>query len=178
VTETRQAFADEIDAFGPAAFHTLALALCEQKHPQPLDVVLAVLKLSAHDAEVLYSYREALVQAARTATPAQKDDLRRALSLVWEGCYPLEKDVAFELARIAFAMSAAEDALRYSEESLRVYGETAPSRLMEAYSLAMLGRPDGALRSAERALALDPGFAPAAELLERLRGARPRGTRG
>jgi hypothetical protein len=168
--ETRRAFADEIDGFGPGEFHTLAVALCEQKEPQPLELVLAVLKLSCFDAEVLYSYREALVRAARGASPAQKQELRRVLALVFEGFYPLQRDVAFELARISFAMSEAADALRYSEESLRLRGEGAPALLMRAYSLAMLGRKEEALQGAERALAVEPGFAPALELLERLRG--------
>src|SRR5262245_12392827 len=170
VPETRLAFANEIDGFGPGEFHTLAVALCEQKHPQPLDVVLSVLKLSCFDAEVLYSFREALVTAARGASPVQKAELRRVLALVWEGFYPLQKDLAFELARISFAMSEGEDALRYCRESLRLFGESAQALVMQGYGLAMLGRAAEAVASAERALAVDPGFTPATELLDRLRG--------
>jgi hypothetical protein len=170
LAETRQAFRDATSGFSPGDFHTLAVAMCEQKHPQPLDVMLSVLKLAAFDAEVLYSYREALVAAARSATPVQKEELRRALALVWDGFYPLHKDVALELARISFAMSDGEDALRYCRESLRLFGESPPTLVMQGYSLAMLGRAGEAVRGAQRALALQPGFTPAAELLERLGG--------
>lgn len=170
--ETRRAFTDEIDGFGPGEFHTLAVSMCEQKHPQPLPVILAVLKLSAFDAEVLYSYREALVEASRGAMPTQKEELRRTLALAWDGFYALQKDLAFELARISFAMSEADDALRYCQESRRQFGESARTLLMQAYSHAMLGRVEEALHEAERALALEPDFTPAAELLQRLRSAR------
>jgi hypothetical protein len=168
--ETRQAFRDATAGFSPGDFHTLAVAMCEQKQPQSLEVMLSVLKLSAFDSEVLYSYREALVAAARGATPPQKEELRRALARVEEGFYPLQKDVPFELARISFALSEGSDALRYCQESRRMFGESARTLVMEAYSLAMLGRGAEALRSTERALAADPGFTPAAELLERLKG--------
>ena len=140
LAETRQAFHDATGGFGPGDFHTLAVAMCEQKPPQPLDVMLSVLKLAAFDAEVLYSYREALVAAARGARPAQQEELRRALARVWEGFYSLHKDVPFELARISFAMSQAEDALRYCQESLRLFGESAQTLVMQGYGCAMLGR--------------------------------------
>jgi hypothetical protein len=170
LVETRQAFHDATGGFGPGDFHTLAVAMCEQKPPQPLDVMLSVLKLSAFDAEVLYSYREALVAAARGARPAQQEELRRALARVWEGFYPLHKDVPFELARISFAMSQAEDALRYCHESLRLFNETPQTLVMQGYCFAMLGRAAEAVRAAGRALELDPAFTPATELLDRLRG--------
>ena len=53
--------------------------------------------------------------------------------------------------------------------SRRLFGESARTLVMEAYSLAMLGRPAEAVLAAERAQAAEPGFTPAAELLERLR---------
>lgn len=168
LTETRQAFQDQIDDFGPAEFFTLVKSLCDTYESPPLEMLLAILKLCDGDAEVVYVFRDLLVKRAREAGPVQRQDLRRVLARAWEGFYPLHKDLAFQLARICIAMSEAGDALRYCEASRRVFGDSHLTELMMAYCHCMQGRNVEGLRCAEQALALQPDYAPALELKTRL----------
>jgi hypothetical protein len=168
LTETRQAFQDQIDDFGPAEFFTLVKSLCDTYESPPLELLVAILKLCDGDAEVVYVFRDLLVKRAREATPVQRQDLRRLMARAWDGFYPLHKDLAFQLARISIAMSEPGDALRYCEASLRVFGDSHLTELMMAYSHCMQGRNADGLRCAERALALQADYAPALELKARL----------
>jgi hypothetical protein len=167
--ETRQAFHDSVDGFGPSEFFTLVKGICSTYASPPLDTLLALLSLCAGDVEVFYVYREALVAHAREATAPQRRELRRALSQAWDGYYPLHKDLAFELARISIALKEPEDARRYCDESLRLFGRTHETLVMLAFSHTLLGQFADAERVVEESLALKPDSAPALDLRARLR---------
>jgi hypothetical protein len=171
LAETRHAFTAEIDHFGPVPFFTLVKSLMHDMPAPPLDVLLAVLELSEWDAEVIYAYCDPLRAHARTADAERRRQVRRALAAAWDGFYPLHKDLAFELARISVALSEHEDARRYCQESLRLFGPTHGTLLVLAWCHTLLGDYDEGVRVVEEALALKPDSAPALELRERLRHA-------
>jgi SAM-dependent methyltransferase len=169
--ESLQAFHDHVDGFGPAEFFTLVRSICTTLAAPPLDTVLALLRLCAGDVEVFYVYREVLLAHAREATAPQRRELRRALAEAWEGYYPLHKDLAFDLARISMAMKEPEDARRYCDESLRLFGRRHETLLMLAFSHTLLGHFALARPLAEESLALRPDSEAARDLVARLQHA-------
>jgi hypothetical protein len=171
LAETRQAFQAEVDGFGPGEFFTLVKGIMKDLSSPSLDVVLALLRLCEDDPEVLYVYSDVLREHARNASPAQKREILRAMRQTWEGFYPLHKDLAFDLARLAIALGAAADARAYCEHSLRLFGRTHAILLMLAYSHCLEGRYAEGLRVLEDALALDPDSPAALDLRARLQRA-------
>jgi len=169
--ETRHAFHAETDDFGPTEFFTLVKSICQNFAAPPPDVLLALLKLCGADPEVLYIYRDVLVAHARQANDAQRQELRRTLKAAWDGFYILHRDMAFELARISIALSEPEDARRYCEESLRLFGRTHATLVMLALSHSLLGDYGEGLRVVDDALALKPDSEPALDLKARLQRA-------
>lgn len=168
LAQTRHAFHAEVDGFGPGEFFTLVKGIMKDLSSPSLDVVLALLRLCQHDPEVLYVYSDVLREHARHASPAQKREILRALRETWEGFYPLHKDLAFDLARVAIALGAGDDACVYCEQSLRLFGRKYPTLLMLAFGHSLAGRYGEGLRVVEEALALDPASSAALDLRARL----------
>jgi hypothetical protein len=174
LAETRHAFQAEVEDFGPGEFSALVKGIMKGLPSPSLDVVLALLRLCDDDPEVLYVYSAVLREHAREASPAQAREIVRALQRAWDGFYPLHKDLAFDLAGIAIALGAADDARAYCEHSLRLFGRKHATLLMLAYSHALKGRFGESLRVVEEALALDPGSPAALDLRARLQRAPDR----
>lgn len=174
LAETRHAFEAEVDHFGPVPFFTLMKSVMRDMPAPPLDVLLALLELCEEDPEVLYAYGDVLRAHARTASAAQRQELRRALGRAWDGFYPLHKDLPFELARISVALSEHEDARAYCRESLRLFGPTHGTLLVLAYCHALLGEYGEGLKVVDEALALKPDSEPALDLRARLKRAPAR----
>jgi tetratricopeptide (TPR) repeat protein len=154
--ETQLAFRQAQEDFGPADYHALVFGLREQNATLPLLVILAQLRLGAWDYELVFSWREQLLKLAPQAPPWQQADLADALERVWEEYYPIQRDLAFELARIFVVLKRPEQAIRFSQESLRSHGPHYLTYLSIGYSCVLLGRHAEAIGWLDRSLELNP----------------------
>lgn len=167
--ETRLAFRQSQEDFGPADYHALVFGLREQNATVPLQAILAQIRLGGWDYELVFSWREPIIKLAPQAPPWQQADLADALERVWEEYYPIQRDLAFELARMFVVLKRPEQALRFCHESLRSHGPHYLTYLSIGYSCVLLGREAEAVDWIERSLALQPDNAAAASLLDGLR---------
>ena len=172
--EARLAFRRSQEDFGPADYHALVFGLRQQNATVPLQSILAQIRLGGWDYELVFSWREQLVKLAPEAPAWQQADLADALERVWEEYYPIQRDLAFELARIFVVLKRPEQALRFGHESLRTHGPHYLTYLSMGYSCVLLGREAEAVSWIDRSLEVKPDNAPAtslrASLLKRLPG--------
>jgi len=174
LADLRLAFAEEIDSFGPGEYYHLSYAL-NKEHPQPsLDVLLSLFRLGGWDAELVSAWGGRVAKLVRESQPYQREELRRGLRRAMENYFPLHDNAPLALASIAVTINAADEAIEFAQESLRVFGQSAPALAIKAVAHAALGQRDQALRCAEMALALQPDNAPARQLKERLTVPRQR----
>jgi tetratricopeptide (TPR) repeat protein len=172
--ETRLAYRQAMEDFGPADYHALVFSLRDKCPTLPLTAILAQLRLGCWDYELVLSWREEIVKQAAQAPPWQQADLADALERVWEEYYPIQRDLAFELARILVVLKRPEAAIRFAEESLRSHGPHYLTYLSIGYSCTLLGRDADAIGWLDKSIALQPDNRPALELraslVKRLRG--------
>ncbi|KDO25408.1 hypothetical protein SPRG_09350 [Saprolegnia parasitica CBS 223.65] len=118
-------FDDGLVSFGPNDFFMMQKCLKEDAKPPSLKGVLALLKLSFYDADLLYKFRDVLLDQSPTAPPKVKVDVRHCLSQTWKHYYQLDKDkdIAFEIGRVFYGMREYYDALTYYTASLDEMGK-------------------------------------------------------
>ena len=80
-----------------------------------------------------------------------REDLLAIADLVWRSYYHLgeREDLAFQLGVLALELGAHEDALRYCDESVALYGPDAHTSYNRALALRALRRLDEALTAVE-----------------------------
>lgn len=162
--ETRAAYAREIDGFGPGEYFHLSYSLRKEHASPSLEVLLAAFKLGDWDPEMVVACRQVLTQKSKGAPLWFKQELSRGLDLAWERVFPLHRNFAMDLAWIALASDQARQAIRFAEESLRLFGTTAIGLAVIGLAYATLGDNASALSYAERALQLEPGNKAAQQL--------------
>lgn len=157
-TETRRAHAEAIERLGPDDFFVIKKAIERSHREWTAQEILAWIRMSGYDFNITFGCLPALWALAPGADPALRSALRRAVHEVWESYFPIgeQRDLAFSLAALLFAMDYYDDAITFYERSVALYGPTA----MTAYHLALcharLHRAAPALASVEEALAIDP----------------------
>jgi tetratricopeptide (TPR) repeat protein len=167
--ETRLAFRRSQEDFGPADYHALVFGLRQQNATVPLQSILAQIRLGSWDYELVFSWRDQLVKLAPEAPAWQQADLADALERVWEEYYPIQRDLAFELARLFVVLKRPEQALRFGQESLRTHGPHYLTYLSMGYSCVLLGREAEAVSWIDRSLELKPDNSAATSLRTSLR---------
>lgn len=154
--ETRRAFRQSQEDFGPADYHSLVFSLRDQNATLPLAAILAQLRLGGWDYELVFSWREEIVKLAPQAAAWQQADLADALERVWDEYYPIQRDLAFELARIFAVLKRPQEVMRFAQESLRTHGPNALTYLSLGYACVLLGRDADAIEWLDRSLELKP----------------------
>lgn len=162
-SETRQAYEDAVERFGPDDFFILKRGLENVCASLSLEQILAHLKLSGWDARTLLDCSQVLLERLDSSSDAAREDIHHAVQRVWDLYFPIgeEEDLPFVLGMLLYQISYYPEALTYFEHSLRLHGTTAATSYnlgMCYYGLRQIG---AALRYVEEALALDPGFEPA-----------------
>ncbi len=175
--ETALAFREEQDSFSPADYYALVHGLRSSQQDAPLEVLLAQIRLGGHDYELVFSWRDVLAKRATEAPAWLQAELGETLERVWDEYFPMQRDLAFEIARILLAAKRPERALFFCRESLRLAGPHALTFLSAGYACALLGRDAEALAYLEQSLALDATSVASRNLrdqLERRLGIAPR----
>jgi tetratricopeptide (TPR) repeat protein len=161
--ETRLAYETAIEQGGPDDFFTLRSALEAHSEDLTLPQVLAYLRLSGWDAEIMGFCLTAIVKQLDQASPPEREELYWAIQQVWDGYYPIgeDNDLALNLATLLFALGYYRDALGYIQHSLRLRGPDAGVIHNAGMCHYYLRELDTALECFNQALALDPALATA-----------------
>jgi tetratricopeptide (TPR) repeat protein len=171
--ETRQAYAETIDKFGPDDFFTLKEAFGELYEALTLEQIIAFLRLSCWDYKRFRECLPALKHYLPEMTGSQKRQLHDAIVNMWDCYLPIgeESDLAFELGTFLLEMEFHQEALEFLQRSVDQYG-IAPGT---AYNMAVcyysLNQLDQALEHVNQALKLDRKFAEAKALRKGLESA-------
>ncbi|OQR87564.1 hypothetical protein ACHHYP_08517 [Achlya hypogyna] len=122
---TALVYDDGLVSFGPNDFFVMQKSLKEDAKPPSLKGVLALLKLSFYDADLLYKFRDVLLDQSPTAPLKVKADVRLCLSETWKHYYQLDKDkdIAFEIGRVYYGMREYYEALAFYTASLDEMGK-------------------------------------------------------
>jgi hypothetical protein len=162
--EARLAFEESVNAFGPAAYLKLLQDIRKDWQQPSLEALAALLRLCAWDHQILVTWSEALRKQLSAAPEALKLELLAALRHVWDNFFPMQEDLAFELAGFCLIMKEPRDALFYCGESLRFFGERALTHFRAGLAHGLLAQLPEAVASMDKALALNPALASAREM--------------
>lgn len=162
--EARHEFEETINSFGPAAYVKILQDLRKDWKEPTLEALAALLRLCAWDQEILVSWREPIKAQLAAAPDSLKLELVSALRHVWDNFFPMQQDMAFELAGFCLIMKEPREALFYCQESLRLYGEHHMTHFRAGLAHGLLAEMPEAVACMDKALALNPGHASAREM--------------
>jgi tetratricopeptide (TPR) repeat protein len=164
--ETRLAFDDAIESRGPDDFFDLKGGFGQTWDDLTLEHLLAWVRLSGWDANVLLDAWPTLMKHAGSAAGIFRVDIYRAVHEVWQRYFPLReaRDLAFHLGVLLCEIDCHEDALPFFHESVAAYGPNPATVFNIGLCLYQLGHLKEALQQVDRALADAPEFEPAVEL--------------
>ena len=122
--ETRLAYADALDRFGPEDLSFLAEGIERAASQLGVAELVALLRLSGWDAFTLLGVAGHLREQAAEADPAAQDGLREALLKTYERHFPVpgEDDLPFMIGVLLFELEDYEDAIDFFEASLELHG--------------------------------------------------------
>jgi tetratricopeptide (TPR) repeat protein len=161
--ETRLAFTQHICQGGPDDFFVLKRFIQTNARHLSVQQLLAYLRMSGWDAANFWGCYEAFMQHAGSAQEPLRQEIAYMVEAVWHVYYPLgeERDLAFALGQLLYAIEYDAEAIIYLQHSLRLYGDDAGT----LYNLAMcsyhLGQLPQALQFLVQALRVDPAYQPA-----------------
>lgn len=161
--ETHQAYAAAIEQFGPDDFFTLKKGVEKTYDTMTLPQILALLRLSGWDANILLGCFPTLLDRVDSLSERERQALYEAIRQVWETYFPIgeKRDLAFFLGMLLYGMAYYSEALGYFQHSLQFYGPDAST----AYNIGMchycLQQLEVAGACVDQALELDAAFEPA-----------------
>jgi hypothetical protein len=143
--------------------------------PITLRSAIGILRTFGHDSRWLGMLLPGIMRASARMDMTLREDLVRAVWHAWANTYPIgeEGDRSLAMGLLLFelkfraAMPEGAEATAYLESSMERYARDAPTLFDRALCDYISGDLDGADGWASEALAADPGFAPARQLLVR-----------
>jgi tetratricopeptide (TPR) repeat protein len=168
--ETELAYTEAIEHWGPDDYSTLLRRFEDHFAEMTLEEILATLRWSGWDSDLLMNAYSALMAQVETASPPLQNEVAWIIQQVWETRYVLaqEDELAFNLGMLLYAMGRPADALTFFEHSLRLNPHAAGALFNQGICLVNLRQDAQAKESFERALALDPNLIQAREMLDQL----------
>jgi tetratricopeptide (TPR) repeat protein len=123
-SETRAAYEDAIDRFGPGDLAILTEAVENAADQLSVEAIVALLRLSGWDASTLHNVLAPLLDQAAGADPATQEDLRFALFETYDRHFnvPGDADLPFAIGLLLFELQDYEDAIEFFEASLEQHG--------------------------------------------------------
>ncbi|HEV2862322.1 MAG TPA: tetratricopeptide repeat protein [Pyrinomonadaceae bacterium] len=169
--ETRQAYEEAVEKFGPDDFFTLKEGVAGVYDSLSPGQLLAFLRLSGWDhrrfLECLHVFKRHLPELDET----RKRELGRAVRSVWDAYLPIgeEEDLAFHLGTLLLEMESYAEALEFLQHSEDLYGPEPGTAYNMAVCCHGLRQTAKALEHVNRALELDADFDAARALRIKLR---------
>jgi tetratricopeptide (TPR) repeat protein len=166
VSATCSAFDQVMSRVGPDDHFALKKGLEKLYALLSLDELLAYIRLSGYDANIVRGCAPAMVEQLPTATEAHKRDLDQVIQQAWEMYYPIgeERDLASSLGELRLAMSDYAGAFEFFEHALELEGPTSQTLYYLAVCHLRLRQWGVALDVVQRALELEPSSLPARAL--------------
>ena len=124
-TETRAAYEDAIERFGPGDLAILSEGVENAADQLSVEAIVALLRLGGWDASTLHNVLAALLDQAAGADPATQEDLRHALFETYDRHFsvPGDPDLPFAIGLLLlFELQDYEDAIEFFEASLEEHG--------------------------------------------------------
>jgi hypothetical protein len=123
-TETRAAYDDAIERFGPGDLAILSEAVEGAADQLPVEAIVALLRLGGWDASALHNVLATLLDQAAGADPATQEDLRHALFETYDRHFnvPGDADLPFAIGLLLYELEDYEDAIEFFEASLEQHG--------------------------------------------------------
>lgn len=174
--ETRQAYDEAVEKFGPDDFFTLKEGVARAYDSLSPGQLLAFLRLSGWDykrfLECLHVFKGHLPELDET----QRRELGEAVRRVWDAYLPIgeEEDLAFHIGTLLLEMEFYDEAHEFLQHSVALYGAEAGTLYNMAVCCHGLRQTAKALEYVESALELDPEFDAARSLRIRLQSAAVR----
>lgn len=164
--ETRLAFDQAIEHFGPDDFYTLRRGLHDQLGQLDIGQLLALVRLSGCDPRVLRDCLPALWERLGAAGEAQRQEIGRAIECAAANYYHLgePRDLLFEFALLRYGLKDYAGALDLYRRSREHYGDHAATFWNMALCHAALGDAAEAAFCLTEAKRLDADFAPVTAL--------------
>jgi hypothetical protein len=171
-TNTKQAFAGNVERLSPRDTVILMKGMMATAENQPLEAILAMLKLCCCDPLVFMNFHSRIVELAGEAPQQHRQDLGFLMDQIWDNHYPLgtTRDVAYRVGRVFDVLGQTQRAIEIYRASLAAVGDTAKSLYRLARCLEKIGDKAEARTRAEQCLRLDPKDAHAERMLKRLGG--------
>lgn len=173
------AFREAVGSFGPDHFFHLQqreFANSTTDRDETLvKAVIALLQLSDWDADLVFKYRDVLLNNLEVCNVRLLDDLRRGMERAWENYFLLEhdKDFAFELGRFHYGLQEYERALVFYSKSSDLVGKHHVTEHNIGLCHASLGNKDAALERFKSCLEMNPTYTKAIEQQAKLLNRKP-----
>ena len=174
--ETRLAYDKAVAGKGPDELYALRRRLSNGATQLRPPELIALMRLCGHDPRVVGECVRPLWPYLADAGPALRENVRDAVLSAWPNYFHLGEahDLAFSLALLLYEVRAYAQARTLFEESLRLYGEHGATLWNLGLCYVVLGRPDEAIASFQRAHVLAPDLPPAGlALVKAVRYSRP-----
>jgi tetratricopeptide (TPR) repeat protein len=174
--ETRGAYAEAIEKFGPDDFNTLKEGFARVYDSMSLENLLAFLRLSRWDYRRFLECLHVLKERLTDAPDARKRDVYEAARRVWDAYLPIgeEEDLAFHIGTLLLEMEFYKEALEFLRHSADLYGVEPGTAYNMAVCYDGLSQTPEALECVTQALELDAEFDAAKALRVRLQSAAAR----
>jgi tetratricopeptide (TPR) repeat protein len=158
--ETRQAYSEAVEKFGPDDFFTLKSGVERVYEALSLEQLLAFLRLSGWDYKRFCECLPVLKTHLSEISEMQKQELSEAIKQVWNCYLPIgeEDDLAFQLGTLLLEMEFYTEALEFFQHSVRLYGMEAGTAYNMGVSYYGLRQMEKALEYINRALESDAEF--------------------
>lgn len=174
--ETRQAYAEAVEKFGPDDFFTLKEGVARLYDSLSPGELLAFLRLSGWDYRRFLECLTVFKRHLPELDESQKQELHEAARKVWDAYLPIgeDEDLAFHVGTLLLEMELYGEALEFLQHSVELYGEEPGSVYNIAVCFDGLRQTSKALECVERALELDAEFDAAKALRIKLRSTAAR----
>jgi tetratricopeptide (TPR) repeat protein len=174
--ETRLAYEDAVEKFGPDDFFTLKEGVARVYDSLSLEQLLAFMRLSGWDHRRFLECLHVIKEHLPELDESRKRELHAAVLEVWDAYLPIgeEDDLAFQIGTLLLETGLYAEALEFLRRSAELYGAEPGTEYNMAVCCEGLSRTAEATGHVNRALELDPEFDAARALRIRLQSADAR----
>lgn len=153
--DTLLEFQETVESFGPSNLENLSSAFSQRD--LVLGQLLELLRLTQWDPMVYLACGQALPGQVFFAKQSILEEFRHGLEKLWENFHPLSGDLPFELGRAYLALGLTDEAIRFCELSIQMFGDHPATRFnlglchyrredlsaaLDAFAKAIEQRPD------------------------------------